>query len=118
MVKSATKAPEIKQPFGCSIKGDTHAVQQIDDRWRGLTHGFDRRLIGQEVATVDSVVKVLPRGVAFALHVFSGIDATLSANRMRALDRHNGEQVNVAACFGDLDGRRQARQPTANYDDP
>ncbi len=75
---------------------------------RRLAHGLDRRLVGEKVAAVDRVIKVLPCGVAFALEVFGGIDAALRANGMRALDRDDGKQVHVTAGLGNLDGCRQS----------
>src|SRR5579864_6271097 len=97
--KGAAKAPEIQQTFRRPVESDTHAVQQIDDRRRGFTHGLYGRLVGQEVAAIDCVVKMLPGGVAFALEVLGGIDAALGAYRMRPLDRHNGKKIDVPAGF-------------------
>src|SRR5258708_32225697 len=108
MVERSTKAPKIKQTFGRAIESDAHAVEQINDRGRGLAHGFYRRLVGKEVAAVDSVVKVLPRGVAFALQVLGGVASALRADRVRALDRNDGAEGNASAGFGDLDDRCEA----------
>ena len=117
VVERAAEAAEIEQPLGRAIEGHAHAVEQIDDGGRGLAHGLHRRLVGEEVAAVDGVVKVLRGGVAFALEIFGGVDAALRADRVRALDRDDGKQVDRAAGLGDFDDRRQARQPSANHDD-
>ena len=61
VVESATEAAEVEQSFGRAIEGNAHAVEQIDDAGSGLAHGLDRRLVGQEVATVDGVVEMLVR---------------------------------------------------------
>ena len=84
---------------------------------RRLAHGLYRRLVGQKIAAINRVVKVLPGGVAFALHILGGVDSALRANRVRSLHRHNGKQIDVAARFGDLNGSSQSRQPAAHYDD-
>ncbi len=55
------EAPEVKQPFRCSVKHDAHAVKQMNNRRRRITHRFDRRLVGQKVASVNGIVKMLPR---------------------------------------------------------
>ncbi len=84
---------------------------------RGLAHGFDGGLVGEEVAAVDGVVEVLVGGVAFALQILGGVDAALGADRVGTLDRDDGKQVDGAAGFGDLDDRGEAGQASANHDD-
>src|SRR5439155_16892241 len=91
MEERAAETAEIEQAFGRAIEGHAHAIEQINDAGRGLAHLFYGRLVGEEVAAVNRVVKVLPGGIAFAFQVLGGIDASLRAYRMRALDRHNGE---------------------------
>ena len=96
VVERATEAAEVEQSFRRAVEGHAHAVEQIDDAGSGLAHGLDGRLIGQKVPAIDRVVKVLPGGIAFALQVLGGVDSTLGADRVRALDRHDGEQIHVA----------------------
>ena len=117
VVERAAEAAEVEQAFGGAIEGHAHAVEQVDDAGRGLAHGFDGSLVGEEVAAIDGVVEVLVGGVAFALEVFGGVDAALRADRVRALDGDDGEQIHVAAGFGDLDDRCEAGEPSANHDD-
>ncbi len=117
VVEGATEAAEVEQAFGGAVEGDAHAVEQIDDAGRGLAHGLDGRLVGEEVAAVDGVVEVLDGGVAFALEVLGGVDAALRADRVRALDGDDGEEVDVAAGFGDLDDGGQSGEASANHDD-
>ncbi len=117
VIKSSAKAPEIEQSLRSAVEGHTHAVQQIDDAGRGLAHGLDRRLIGQKIAAINRVVKVLPGGVALALQVLGCVDSTLRAHRVRALHRNDGEQVDLSAHFRDLDDRGQSRQPAADHHD-
>src|SRR6185437_3204258 len=117
VIERAAEAPEIEQTFRCAIERNTHAVEQIDDCRRRFAHAFDRRLVSEEIASIDGVVKVLPGSVAFALQVLGGIDAALGANRMRTLDGNDGEQVHRSAGFGDLDDGRKSGQAAANHDD-
>ncbi len=111
MVQRAAKAAEIEQAFRCAVEGDAHAIQQIDNPRRSLTHGLNWRLVGNEITAVDRVVKVLPGGIAFTFEIFGGIDAALSAYRMRPLDRHNREQIDVAAGFSNLDSAASPASP-------
>ena len=117
VVESAAKAAEIQQALRRAIEGHSHAVQQIDDGWRGLAHGLHRGLVGQEVASVDGVVEVLGGGVALALQILGRVDAALCADRVRALDRDDGEEIDIAAGLGDLDDCGQPGQSSANHDD-
>ena len=66
VIERAAEAAEVEQAFGGAIEGDAHAVEEIDDGWGGLAHGFDGGLVGEEVAAIDGVVEVLVGGVAFA----------------------------------------------------
>src|SRR5215813_4368293 len=80
MVERAAKPAKIEQAFGRAIEGHSHAVQQINNAGRGFAHGFHRRLIGEEIAAVDGVVKMLPGSIAFALKIFGSVDSTLSTD--------------------------------------
>src|SRR6202521_2127780 len=60
---------------------------------------------------------MLPGGIAFAFQVLGGVDATLRANRVRALYGDDGEEVNLAAHLGDFYDGGEARQAAAHYDD-
>ncbi len=117
MIERAAEAAEVEQAFGSAIERDAHAVEQIDDAGCGFAHGLDRRLVGEEVAAIDGVVEVLGGGVAFALEILGGVDATLCADRVGALDGDDREQVNTAARFGDLDDGRESGEASANHDD-
>ncbi len=61
--------------------------------------------------------KCLPGGVAFAFEVFGGVDAALRADGVGALDGDDGEEVDGAALFGDLDDGGEAGEASANDDD-
>ncbi len=117
VVERAAEAAEIEQALGGAIEGHAHAVEQVDDGRRGFAHGFDGGLVGEKVAAVDGVVKVLVGGVALALEILGGVDAALCADRVRALDRDDGKQVDGAAGLGDLDDRCETGQSSANHDD-
>src|SRR5690349_1182655 len=49
---SAAETTKIEQSFVGSREGNTHAIEQVDDRGRHFAHRFGRRLVGQEVAAV------------------------------------------------------------------
>ena len=67
VVERPAETAKIQQAFRSAIERHTHAVEQVNDARRSLAHGFDRRLVGQKVAAINGVVKVLPGGVALAL---------------------------------------------------
>ena len=117
VVKRAAEAAEVEQSLGRAVKGNAHAIEQVDDAGRGFAHRLHRRLVREEVAAVDGVVEVLPGGVAFTLQVLGGVDAALRAHRVRPLDRDDGEEVNMTSHLGNLDGGCQTRQPTTHNDD-
>ena len=91
VIERAAEAPEIEQAFGRAIEHHAHAIEKIDDGWGGFAHAFYERLIGEEIAAVDSVVEMLPGGIAFAFEILGGVDAALGADGMRTLDRDDGE---------------------------
>ncbi len=116
VVEGAAEAAEVEQAFGGAVEGDAHAVEQVDDGGALLAHLLDGGLVGEEVAAVDGVVEVLAGGVALALEVLGGVDAALGADGVRALDGDDGEEVDLAAGFGDLDDGGEAGEASA-YDD-
>src|SRR5437868_12095295 len=103
VVKCPAETTEIEQAFRSAIEGHAHAVEEVDDSRRGIAHSFDRWLVGEKIAAVNRVIKVLPGGVAFAFQILGSIDAALRANRMRPLHGDDREQVDVAAHLRDLD---------------
>src|SRR5581483_416340 len=117
VVQRASEAAEIEQAFGSAVEGNSHAVEQVNDAGRGIAHVLYRGLIREEVATVNSVIKMLPGRVAFAFKVLGSVDSSLGANGVRPFHRDDGEQVDVTAEFGDFDDRRQTCQSTAYHDD-
>src|SRR5215469_945764 len=117
VIERAAEAAEVEKTLGGAVEGHAHAVEQVDDGWRSLAHGLDGRLVGEEVAAVDGVVKVLPGGVSLALEVLGGVDAALGAHGVRTLDRDDGEEVDRAAGLGDFDDRREPGESAANHDD-
>src|ERR1700752_623010 len=74
---SAAKATKVEQAFRRSREGNTHAVEQVNDRRRHFAHRFGRRLICEKVAAVNSVVEMFPGGIAFAFSVDCSVDAAL-----------------------------------------
>ncbi len=117
VVQSPAEAAKIEQSLGSAVERNAHAIEQIDDAGRGLAHVLDRRLVRQKIAAVNRVIEMLPRGIAFALQVLGGVDATLRAYRMRTLHRNNGEQIDAPAHLGNLDDGGKSRQSAADDDD-
>jgi hypothetical protein len=103
MEEGSTETAEVEETFRSAVKGDAHAVEEIDDGGPLLAHLLDGSLVGEEVAAVDGVVEVLQDVVALALQVLGRVDAALGADRVRTLDRDDGEEVDGSAGFGDLD---------------
>ena len=64
LVKRAAKPPAVEEPFLGAIERHAQPVHQVDDPRRPVGHLLDGRLMLQEVAAVDGVVKVLPFAVA------------------------------------------------------
>ena len=116
LVERAPEAAEVEQALVGAVEGDAHAVEQVDDGWGARGHVADRGLVGEEVAAVDGVVEVLVDGVSLALEVLGGVDAALGADRVRALDRHDGKEVDGAAGFGNLDDGGETGE-ASSYDD-
>ena len=98
----AAEAAEVEQAFGRAVEGHAHAVEHEDDAGRGVAHALDGRLVGEEVAAVDGLFEVhaasRPRPC-----VHDGVDAALRAHRVRALDRHEREEVDRDAGLAELD---------------
>ena len=67
LIQRPAEAAEIQQSFGRAIERHAHAIEQVDDSRRRVAHLLHRRLVGEKVAAVDRVVKVLPGGIALAL---------------------------------------------------
>src|ERR1044072_3894337 len=72
---SATEAAEVEQSFGRAREGNTHAIEQVNDRGRHLAHRFRGWLVCKKVAAVNSVVEVFPSRIAFAFGVDRAVDA-------------------------------------------
>jgi len=113
-MQRSAKAPEIDQAFLRARKRDAHPVEQIDDLRRHLAHSLDGRLVRQKVAAVNRVVEMLGGRIALPLRVDRAVDAALRADRMRALDRHDRDQIDVVSLLGDLHRRRQSCQTAAD----
>ena len=92
----------------------THSIKKIDDLRSHVGHSFDRRLVGQKVATIDRIVEVLCRRIAFALGVYSSIDAALGTDRVRTFDRYDRDHIDLVSGLGYFHRRREARKPAAD----
>src|SRR6185436_2813988 len=111
---SAAKTTKVEQAFRRTRKGNTHAIEQIDDRRRHFAHCFGRRLIREKVAAVNGVVEMFPGGIAFAFGVDRAVDAALRANRMRPFHWDDGEKIHLMSALGDTHRGRKACQTSAN----
>ena len=78
-----------------------------------FAHAAYLRLVGQEVAAVDGVIEMLVYAVAFALGVQGCVYSTLCAGGMRALERHQREQVNLKPGFHYLERCHKPGKPAA-----
>ena len=114
MMQRSAKAAKIEQAFVCSRKRHAHSIEEINDLRRHVAHPLDRRLVGQKVAAINRVVKMLPRRVAFAFCIDRAVDAALCADRVRTLYRHDRDQIDLVPGFGDLHRRGQTGEPAAN----
>src|SRR3989442_1554956 len=117
MEERAAEAAEVEESFRGAVERYAHAVEEEDDPRAGLAHRLHGRLVGEEVAAVDRVVEVSPGRVALPLPVDRGVDPALCAHRVRAFDRHDGEEVDREPRFGDPDGGHEAREPTPDDDE-
>jgi hypothetical protein len=91
--EGASEPAEVEQAFGRPVERDAHAVKHVDDARRSVGHTFDGRLVRQEVAAIHGLLQVNLGGIAFALGVHTGVDSALRADRVRALHRHEREQI-------------------------
>src|SRR6185369_3653681 len=101
---SAAEAAKVEQSFRGAREGNTHAIEEIDDRRRHFAHRFRGWLVRQKVAAVNSVIEMFPRRIAFAFSVDGSIDSALRADRMRALHGHDGKQIDSMAGLRDFHG--------------
>ena len=115
MMLGAAEAAEIEQAFGRAIEHHAHPIEQVDDRRRRLAHRLDGRLMRQKVAAVNRVVKMNHRRVALAFRIDCAVDSALRAHRMRSLDGHDREQIDLLALLGKFHRRGQTSQPAAYY---
>src|SRR5690606_7693702 len=77
-VQGAAEPPAIEKTFDRAVKRDAQSVQKVNHLGRPIRHFLDGRLVGQEVAAVNRVVKVLPLVVAgLAGQVVYAIDPAL-----------------------------------------
>jgi hypothetical protein len=83
----------------------------------GLAHAPYEALVGEEIAAINCVVKMLPGDITLAFEVLSSMDATLCAHRMRALDRNDREKFHGDAALGNANRRHQPSQAAANDND-
>ena len=101
--------------FRRAIERDAQPIHQVDDLRPPIGHFLDRRLMLQKVAAVDRVVEVQPLAVALLpRHVVDAVDAALSADAVRALDRDEAHQIDVDAELGQLHRGRQPGQSAAD----
>ena len=117
LVLLSAEVAEVEVAFWRARKGNAHAVEHLDELRSCLDHALDRDLVREEVAAVDRIIEMLINAVMLALRVHAGVDAALRAQRMGALDRAVGKQVDFAAELTDLDGRHETRETAAYNND-
>src|SRR5215470_5752110 len=57
MMFSAAETAEVEQSFTRAREGNTHAIEQVDDRGRHLAHRFCGWLVREKVAAVNRIVE-------------------------------------------------------------
>ena len=115
----AAESALIAKTFGRAIEGDAEPVHQVDDSRTPVDHFLDRRLMVEEIAAVNRVVEMEPLGVALLPRErVDAVDAPLSANAMRPLDRREAHQIDVDAQLGQLHRGGQPGQPAADHHHP
>src|SRR5213080_4580386 len=117
MMLRAAKAAKVQQSFLRARKGNSHAIEEVDNSGGHFAHRFGGWLIREKVPAINGVVKMFPSRIAFALGVDCAVDTTLRADRMRALNRHDGKEIDVMTGFGNLHPRRQSCKSASNYCD-
>ncbi len=117
VIKRAAETAIVEEALGRAIEHDAHAIEEIDDVGGFVAHALDERLIGEEIAAVNGVVKMLGGGVAFALLIFRGVDAALGADGMGTLYGNDGEEIDRDARFGDTDCGHESSEAATNDDD-
>src|SRR5439155_10404313 len=117
MMFGAAEAAKVQESFLRARKGNSHAIEEVDDCGGHFAHRFRGWLIREKVPAVNGVVKMFPRRIAFTLSIDCAVDTTLRADRMRALDRHDGKEIDVMTGFSDLHRRRETGEPAADYRD-
>ena len=117
MMFGAAEAARVQESFLRARKGNSHAIEEVDNCGGHFAHRFRGWLIREKVPAVNGVVKMFPRRIAFALGVDRAVDAALRANRVRALHRHDGKEIDVMTGFGNLHPSRQSGKAAADYCD-
>ena len=115
MVERPAEATELEQSLGRAVEHHAHAVEQVDDAGRRVAHALHRRLVRQEVAAATGVDEVDLGRVILAPHVHGAVDAALRAHRVRALDRHDREQVHGNPGLCELDRGHEPGEPAAHH---
>ncbi len=115
-VQRSAEATKIEQTFRSAVKGNTHAIEQINDRRGRLAHGLDRRLVGEEIAAVNVSSKCCQVESPSPFRFFAALIPPCAHTEC---DRFTGTMEKRSTCaahFGDLDDRRQSGQAAANND--
>src|SRR5262249_43449878 len=81
LVERAAEAAAVEAAFGRAIERHAEAIKQVDDLGAPVAHFLDGRLVIEEVAAVDRVVKMLVFVVALrAGDLVDAVDAALRAD--------------------------------------
>ena len=110
----AAEVTQVQQTFCGTGPGHAHTVEHLDQFRSQFNHTANSLLVSQEVAAVDSIVKMLVNGVVLTFSVHAGVNAALCTNGMRTLNRAKGEEIDFATGFADLHSGHQARKAAAN----
>ncbi len=115
-VQRAAEPPEVQQALRRSVEGHPHPVQEVHDPGGRLAHPLGQGLVGQKIPAFDRLVEMDLRAVPFPFGIDGGVDPALGADRVGALDRHEGEELTGQPGLCQLDDRHQAGQAAPDDD--
>ena len=119
LVERAAEAAVVAKTLRSAVEGHAQAVQQVQDSRGPVGQFLDRRLVLEEIASVDGVVQVFPLAVAqLPGEVVDAVDSALGAAAMGAFHVREAHQANVALQFGQFHGRCQSGQAAADDHHP
>ena len=113
-ILNAAETTQIQQALAGSGKLYTHSVHCIDQTGSILHQTAYRRLVSQKVAAVNSIIKMLVNTVVLTFGIQCRINAALRTDGVRALHRHQRDQIDRDLLFSYLQCGHQTGQTAAD----